>query len=364
MKNFFLKAIMLTAFAAIITGASAQEKKAAPIRLSGLFMNEVQGNFSNGEWNNTDWLSISAETDLWKGAKAKGGLYGFYNVRIDQDKSWSVANDRLYFSNLPWYENKLMLSHLGIEQWLANDKVMLWLGVRKAGMDYMFTPYSLFFLNTAIITNPAVGNLWGVPTYGVSSLCFHAQWEFLPGLTLKNSLYNGVYSTHCDQMFRFRPHRDGINNVTEISYKGNGNNPYIGEYHVGLVAGKSLYTGANNDGQKHGGTAWFTNIDQPLITGRYPVGLMLQGGVTRKVVSNCYGYYSVGLQVANLLTEKTRLGVASSRAYFADGIHETDIEVTCSYPVYKNVELQPGLHMIRTSGETNTCGLLRASIFF
>jgi len=373
MKKITRKGILLMATASLLLNANAQKKGEYPIVWNGSFTTEAEGNFTNGEWNSTSLLFLNAEAKLWKGAKAQGGITGMYNLRLDQDKSWSVCDDRMMFSNLPYIKEPMLLSHLGIEQRLLDDKVMLFLGVRKADMDYFITPYSLLFLNTAVIINPVVSTVWGVPHYGTSALCFHAQWEFMPGFTVKYSLYNGQKSSCWDQMFYFRPNRDGVNQIAELSYKGDGCcSSYVGEYHLGMIYADSKYLDnyfasrviSNNDGKKHSGCSVFANVDQPLYVGKYPVGLMAQGGLTKKYVDNANAFYSLGLKMDNLMAEQSQVGVSLSRGYFADGVHESDFEITFSYPVMKNVAIQPGIHFISTSGERSTCALCRASINF
>ena len=193
------------------------------------------------------------------------------------------------------------------------------------------------------------------------ALGLNLTWEAIPGLTIKNSIFNGVASREWSRVFNFRPGHDGIMDIAQVIYKDADDDNLIGEYRAGIA-----YVDALQPGQidKHQSTAWMDHIDQPVVTGAYPVAVTLGGVVSKKKVNYAYQYYNAGAVVKNVLLQGSRLGVNLCRAYFSDGVHESDVEVEYALPVFKNVEIQPGVHFIRTSGESATAALVRASIFF
>ena len=357
MKRFAKKSLAFLAAGMMCVMASAQDK-ALPVEFSGIVCTEVNTNFE-GRWNNANLMFLTAKAPLWQGATFTGELGGFHDIGMEKHGGWwSVANDRQYFTNLP-IGNFLTLSQFNITQQIL-DNLSAKFGVFKAG-EFFVTPTNSLFLNTSIVTPPVFGNRWYMPCYHQQALGLNLTWEIVPGLTVKNSLFNGVASRQWSRVLNFRPGHDGIMDIAQVIYKDADDDNYIGEYRAGIAYADALQPGQID---KHKSTAWMAHIDQPVVTGAYPVAVTLGGVVSKEKVNYAYQYYNAGAVVKNVLLPGSRLGVNLCRAYFSDGVHESDVEVEYALPIFKNVEIQPGVHFIRTSGESTTAALVRASIFF
>jgi hypothetical protein len=367
MKRFFKEGLMILTAGIFCLNVSAQEE--SPIHWSGNLQTEGNVNFNNGEANGNALFFLDADAKVWKGGKVVGGFMSMYNIRLDQDKSWSVVSDqkdRTWFTNISLYKQlPFTLAVLGFSQQIT-DNFDIFFGVRKTDYDYFTTPYSSLFFNTGVICNSTMNSdRWNIANFNTAALCFHFDWEFLPGFTFKNSIYNGNGTDQVSKMFNFRPNRDGIMDIAELGYKGWSDDNYFGEYHLGVVYGNTYlneYEGI--DHKKRSEAVVYASINQPVLKGKYPVGIFGQGSLGKKNIRSAYDYFSLGALMDNLLISGSRAGVNINRAIFANGEHESDLEVTYNFPVFKGLNLQPGVHFIRTTGQSSTAGLVRAFFTF
>lgn len=301
---------------------------------------EVEWNMKNGETNFVNLLTANVEARLWQGATWQAGLLATDNLRLTQGKSWSVANDRQVFSNLPLDAGTpVILSLMGVSQCIT-PQLLVFAGLRNMNVDYFATPYTALFTQSSDGIFPTIADNFGVANYPAAALALHVEWEIAPRLLFKNSLYNGQSSDTWEYLFRVAPKADGILHVTEVSYNN--------RYHVGAVYGS-----------KQKNHSLYALVEQPVTS---HVGLLLQGGYTPKDDVDTYGYMGAGLIVQELFKEGDALGLQSHRALYNDGGHETDIEVTYRIEVIKHVSVQPALHFIRTSGKNFTVGLMRCCL--
>ena len=366
MKRMMKTGLALLVMTLCLTGASAQ--KESPIHWSGVFKTEGNVNFNNGEANGNAILFLDADAKTWKGGKILFGFQSMYSVRDEQNKSWSVVSDdrdRTWFTNINLKNLPFTLGRLGIYQDIT-DNFNIFFGISKTDYEYFTTPYSRLFLNTGVICNSTLNSdRWNIANFNTAALSFHFNWEFLPGWTFKNSIYNGYGTDEVSKQFRFRPNRDGIMDIAEFSYKGWNEKNYFGEYHLGVVYGDTYLNEYNGiDHKKRSQAVAYASVNQPLLKGQYPLGFFGQGSIGKKNVRSAYNYYSLGLLMDNLLVDKSRLGVNLNRAIFANGERESDLEFTYNVPVLNICNLQPGIHFLRTSGKSTTAGLLRAIFVF
>jgi carbohydrate-selective porin OprB len=332
------------------------------LTLSLKLTNEGHWNMSNGKGNYLNQLEAGLEVGLWKNGTLQADLLSAYNQRIANNDGISVAEDHQVFSNILLDEQlPLSLFQFGIEQ-KVTDNFSLYVGVRNMNIDYFCTPYTAFFTNSSNGIYPTIADNFSVGNYPAASMCLHIDWEIAKNVMLKNSFYNGRASTKWDEVFRFRPNADGIINVTEISYDGSDEEgKLLGKYHAGFLYSN---TPSGGETEKRANCSIFGLIEQPLLKGSKEIGLLLQGGYSPKKKNDTYGYFGAGIVADNLLREGDGAGLNVNRVLCNGGEHETDVELTYNIPIVNHLNLQPALHFIRTSGESNTVGMLRAVVSF
>ena len=75
------------------------------------------------------------------------------------------------------------------------------------------------------------------------ALGLNLTWEAIPGLTIKNSIFNGVASREWSRVFNFRPGHDGIMDIAQVIYKDADDDNLIGEYRAGIAYVDALQPG-------------------------------------------------------------------------------------------------------------------------
>lgn len=344
---------------------------------------EISGT-TEGLWNITDgkagWcnlLEVSAETGLWKGAGLEAAAISTYNLGIP------VAGDLQAFSCIDAGPDKAFrLIEAGIRQDIG-DKCSVYAGLRNIDMDHFTTPFTALFTNASHGNFPILSANFPLATYPLAALCLHAEFSPLQGLTLRESLYNGVASDRINRQFRFCPRGDGMFNIGSLSYHIGEEGRHHGYYAVGYALGSSpSETSPDKIASKREQTglarslpsvsgqsktfnyALWTLIEQPLLhVGESHLGAMWQGGTSPASRSTCRHYWGAGLIWSNIPPRMTQVGLVVNRALYADG-RETDVELTGSFPVCDHFTLQPAVHCINTGGNYTAAAQLRAILEF
>ena len=322
---------------------------------------EISGT-TEGLWNITDgktgWcnlLEVSAETGLWKNAQLETAAISTYNLGIP------VAGDLQAFSCIDAGPDKAFrLIEAGIRQNIG-DKGSVYAGLRNIDMDHFTTPFTALFTNASHGNFPILSANFPLATYPLAALCLHTEFSPLPGLTFRESLYNGVASDRINRQFRFCPRSDGMFNIGSLSYHIGEEDRHHGYYAVGYALGSSP---TETSADKTFNYALWTLIEQPLLhVGESHLGAMWQGGTSPASRSTCRHYWGAGLIWSNIPPQMTQVGLVVNRALYADG-RETDVELTGSFPVCNHFTLQPAVHCINTNGNYTAAAQLRAILEF
>lgn len=360
MKMRKISILIVFLITAIVSNASSDSTR---VTTSLKWQSEGNWNMTNGKCNFLDLLEAGIHVKLWKGASIHADMLSAYNQRLENDKSASVADDKQMFTNLVLQDKlPLALYEFDIEQ-IITDNFKIRFGVRNMNADYFASPYTSLLTNASNGIFPTIADNFSVGNYPTASMCLHLEWNITKNITLRNSLSNGKSSTKWDEVFRVRPNADGIINLTEISYEANENSsmPLLGSYHAGIVYGNIPKDGET---KKHSDYSIYGLVEQPLISGEKKLGLLLQGGYSPKSKNDTYGYFGAAIEAGNIIRKDDEAGVAVNRALYNGGEHETDVEITYKIPVIEHLKIQPAIHFIRTTGESNTVGLLRAIVEF
>lgn len=309
--------------------------------------------YNRGNWINI--LDVGIDQRLWRNATISLNLLSVNNLRNTHGLG-GVADDLHIFSAIEDGDVDLSLFMFGLTQSIGD--VNLFLGVRNVNIDYFTSPWNSLFTASTNGLLPIISHNYPLSDSPLSALCLHIEWATRFGFTIKNSLYNGVAGDAWDTRFRFRPHRDGVMNITELSYAGD-DDDYVGNYHAGMVYGNVRLE--DSDSRRNRFSFWGL-AEQPIyITpGGNRLELLLQGGYAPR--GTCKFYAGAGLIWRGLSDKEDYVGVLVNRSLHDEG-NETAMELTYSY-TYKYLTIQPALHEVFTSHGAQSIAVLKLIFSF
>ncbi len=316
---------------------------------------EGQWNISDGKTGWCNLLEVSVETTLWRDARLETAAVSTYSPGTP------VAEDLQAFSCIDAGPDKAFrLIEAGIRQDVG-DKASVYAGLRNIDMDYFTTPFTALFTNSSHGCFPVLSANFPLATYPLAALCLHAEYSPLPGLTFRESLYNGVADDRVGRQFRFCPRSDGMFHIGGLSYHIGEEDLHHGYYAAGYALGSNP---SETSAEKTFNYALWVLVEQPLLhVGESRLGTIWQGGASPASRSACRYYWGAGLVWCDIPPRMTQVGLVVNRALYADG-RETDVELTGSFPVCNHFTLQPAVHCINTNGNYTVAAQLRAILEF
>lgn len=350
MKHFALLAAAILCFSV----ASGREKPAGTA-VNVNFTTEGLYNTTTDKANWINLLNVQLDQRLWRNATLTVDLLSVYNLRDSKDMG-GIADDLDIFSAIEDESIDLSLFMFGLTQRIG--PVTLFAGVRNVNNDYFTSPWNSVFTGSTNGLLPIISHDYPLSDSPLSALCFHVEWDIVKALKLKNSLYNGVAGRGWDERFRFRPGRDGILNITELSYTNEEQTGYAGNYHLGAVYGNVR---EEESGVKQSSYSFWTLLEQPLYRGHSSraLELLLQGGYSPHCV--CDRYAGAGLVWRSVFGKKDYAGALVNRTWHDAG-NETALEFTYSFTL-GSLTVQPAIHQI-FAVRNQTIAMLKLSFDF
>lgn len=312
-------------------------------------------NISDGKVGWCNLLDASMQTKLWKGASLDLGALATYNLNTP------VVDDLQVFTSLDAGSDKAFrLIQAGLTQEFG-EHFLLFAGLRNVDVDHFTTPFTGLFTNASHGNFPVLSANFPLATFPVAAMCLHTEIRPIKGLTIRESVYNGVASDRLDEQFRICPQSDGVFNIGSVSYHlGESEEEHNGHYTLGYALGTSPSEEFENELTYN--YALWALVEQPIVKlGRTELSGLLQGGASPATRSSCRGYWGAGLLLGNITKNEAQIGIVVNRALYADG-RETDVELTGSFPVCKYFTLQPAVHCINTNGHYTAAAQLRAIV--
>ncbi len=346
MRQFLLSIALLGA----ITTAMGQEAATS------LNINYTTEGLYNATTNKANWinlLNVEATQRLWRNATLSLDLLSVDNLRNSKGKE-GVADDLNVFSAIEDGSVALSLFMFGITQRFG--PVDLFFGVRNVNNDYFTSPWNSVFTGSTNGLLPVISHGYPLSDSPLSAMCLHLDWEIIKNLRLKSSLYNGVAGSGWDERFRIRPERDGVLNISEVSYTSDTEDNYLGNYHFGVVYG---YVPEVAGGRKVSTTSFWTLIEQPIYrsAASKTLALLVQAGGSPRCV--CDAYLGGGVVWRGLFGAENYLGALVNRTWHDQG-NETALELTYSF-TKSFVTIQPALHQIFSPRRNQTIAMLKVS---
>lgn len=340
------------------SAAYSQGKQGKEVEFGLEYTTELQNDFK-GKFNWVNLWTASYKQELWR-----NGFARVETVSIYKTSSRGIADDLQTFSNI---EN----DNLYLNIFLAGythlfEKTELFAGIRNVNEDYFTGEYTSVFTNSECGIYTPVAEGFPLANYPLSSVCVHVEFEPAERLVLKNSLYNGfagkVFGGK-ESCFNIRPKKDGVMNLTEISF--NPKSDYYGLYNIGcgIHSGYKRYNESDGGRQKRtpvNYALWASAEQEFYKSGNKTLGMLLQFGSALKSINPCKWYYGAGFILTGLTAEgNDKLGLNVNRAIFR-GTAENALELTWQYEPARFLTLQPAYHHIKTGSSTRyNIGMLR-----
>ncbi|MBR2333218.1 MAG: hypothetical protein IKA60_02675 [Rikenellaceae bacterium] len=317
-----------------------------------------------GLWNATDnranminIVDVALDQSLWSGATLEVNMLSVNNMRNLMGEI-PTTPDGGVFGSVERVSIPLSLFKFGIEQ--VAGRTRNFIGVRNIHSDYFVTPWNSLYTAAVNGLLPTLSRQMPFANSAGAALGLHFEWDITRwGLSYKSSLYNGRASTRWDEVFRFRPRRDGVVCLSELAMEG-APDSYVGIYKIGAATGRVR---ADDDSDKSYGGSYWAQVEQPLyVEGEgNAVALILRGGYASKNLWQ--GYWGAGFAWRGVAGPSVDyLGALVTRTWHKVEC-ETAVEVTYAY-TWRWLTVQPSVHWVHTSSASRWFGELRASLAF
>ncbi len=314
------------------------------------------------EWDmnkNVNWvnfLRLEASLKPWR-----NGSFDLATLHVAKTDPY-IIDDYQVFSNIYGENLVAAIAVLGyMHTW--EDLAHVFFGVRNMNEDFFVSDMASLFTNSSPGIFPTIGASYDIANFPVSALTlyFDLKWK---NFTLKNSFYNGVghngWNNH-NNPFMFRPKKDGVFNITEISYEWD-----KGSYFTG-VAVHSKHFDENMEGdfepvENKASCAWYIYGEQNVWENAdNKIGVMAQFSINSKRNNACRTYAEVGSVWE--YKEDNQTGLSFQYADFLEG-KEYSIEATYLHAFNDHFSFQPALQFIHNNNGNYTPILARLYVDF
>ncbi len=314
-------------------------------------------NASENRANMINIVDLGLEQSLWRGGSLQANLLSVNNMRSLMGRP-SLAPDGGVFGSVERVSIPVSLFKFGIEQRAGRTRSFI--GVRNIHSDYFVTPWNSIYTAAVNGLLPTLSRQMPFANTAGAALGLHFHWDITRwGLSYKSSLYNGRASTRWDEVFRFRPRRDGIVCLSELAMEGEPNT-YVGIYKIGAATGRVR---ADDDSDRSYGGSYWAQVEQPLYVRADGTAVMmiLRGGYASKNLWQ--GYWGAGVAVRGVAPRGVDyLGALVTRTWHKIEC-ETAVELTYAY-TWRFITAQPSIHWVHTSSVNRWFGELRVSLAF
>lgn len=335
----------------IITSAHSQTAIDVGVNYTTEFFygfNEEKANWAN-------ILDVDFSRQLWHNGSIRLNLLASDNLRASRGKE-PIAPDLEIFSAIEEESASLSMFIFGITQKIGISDVFI--GVRNVNEDYFDTPWNSLFTSPSNGLYPCISEGYPLADAPRAALCLHSEMRFSPRWLYKSSLYNGVATGDWLRVFNFRPRKQGILAISELTYSGR-EGSYVGAYHLGTVFGDCY---DEERGKKVKNDSFWLLVEQPLYYARggSQLQLLLQGGYS--TAGTCRGYFGAGAVWKGVWQEDDYIGLLAQRSFHDEG-DETDWELTYSLR-YGPAQIQPALHLLFGGDKTRAIGVMKLVMEF
>ncbi len=325
---------------------------------------------TEAEWDLKDhaaWMNEAVLYGTWKPAHHSSfELASLHTYGIGTNM---IVDDLQGFSNIKNENLAIGLNILdyAFETTLGTDSthnLQLYTGIRNVNEDYFATGCNTLFLNSSNGIFPTIGANFPIANFPLAGLCpIHISYEHSCGINAKFSIYNGLGGKLTDgTVFRFRPKKDGITTMSEISYKDE-DSPYYKLYAAGIATNNSpIGVEEGNYSKKHR-AVWWALMEQGLFwSENFNINILLQGSTTLTGDDICSNYFGAGLTLGLDESERTirlqSVGLMAQHATFEVG-REWSEELILKVGLFDRFSFKPSFQLIERDQKLQTAAIVR-----
>lgn len=339
----------------VVEVASAEERRRTAIDL--VYTAIGTWGMNSSKVGMVNILDAAIAQPLWAGGTLEANLLSVANIRSEMGRG-PVITEPGIVGSLEVGSIPLSLFKFGIEQ--AAGRTRSFVGVRNIHSDYFITPWNSIFTASVNGLLPTLSRQMPFASTPAAAFGLHFEWDITRwGLSYKSSLYNGWASTRWDEVFRFRPRRDGIVCLSELAMEGRAGT-YVGTYKLGAATGR--VRSRDDSDRSYNGSYWAL-IEQPIYiqADGAAIALILRGGYASK--NEWQGYWGAGAVWQGVFDRGTDyLGMLVTREWRRTGC-QTAYEVSYAYR-WHFLTLQPTLHWVHTPARDHWYTTLRLALAF
>lgn len=319
---------------------TSQTSKAQKFGLD--YTSEFQTDFKNN-YNFLNLLKLQAEVNISKHLSFQASTIS--TAKTNENK---LIDDFQGFSNIE-IENIPLALAVANFQWKINENNSIYLGVRNMNEDYFVSDVTSFYTNSSGGVFPTIGANYPIANYPVASLGLHYSYNS-ENIALQASIYNGTaYSDFYgkESVFSFNPKNDGIFAISQVEYKYNGSNYFLGAcLHYGEL---------DKIEDKETRASIWAYAEQKIMEDFYLIGAYSYAFHSS---SPCKDFAGVG---GKFNLKDWEFGVLSTYCKFQD-IREWANEISIRYNIQDNLYIQPTFHFINQPNHSHAIGLLRIGV--
>lgn len=303
------------------------------------YTSEFQTDFKNN-YNFLNLLKLEAEINISKHLSFQAST-----ISTAKTNEAKLIDDFQGFSNIEIEDIPLAISVANIE-WKINDKNSIFVGVRNINEDYFVSDVTSFYTNSSGGVFPTIGANYPIANYPVASLGLHYSYDS-ENIGVQASVYNGTaYSKSFgkESVFSFNPKNDGIFAISQIEYKHNGSNYFLGAcMHYGEL---------DEIEDKETRSSIWAYAEQKIMENFYLIGAYSYAFHSS---SPCNDFAGIG---GKFNLKNWEFGLLSTYCKFQDS-KEWANEISIKYNINDNVYIQPTFHFIGQPNHFHSIGLLR-----
>ncbi len=311
----------------------------SPISLGVDYTAEVHTHFK-GNYNFVNLLRLNMSATISDRLAIKAGT-----ISVFKTKDTYILDDLQGFSNIDSDRLLLGLSMLGAE-WQIDDNNLLFAGIRCMNEDYFTSPVTSLYTNSSCGIYPTIAANYPIANYPFASVGIHYTYDN-DRLGVQASVYNGKgynrFAGH-DNVFHFKPNRDGIFSLAQAEYKVGENRYFLG--------GCVHYGRPYEEAQEKVCTTLWTYGEQQLSP-----TFALMAGYSHAFAhdGDCKDFAALALKAD---IKGMEWGLLTDYAKYSVG-EEWATELTCKTAIGKYCYLQPTVHFINNAGGSHVAALLR-----
>lgn len=357
MKELYFTTVLFTLALTPITAQDIPDSDNQPLAFEASYTGDNINNISGGLKTGSCYLgkaNIGLSFDFHKAGLWKGT--SFYLLAANThgaSPSSDMLGDMQVASNIE-AGNHTYLQQIWFKQKFS--KLEFTIGLQDLNVEFANLEHGALFLNSSFGMLPIISNNFAAPIFPLTTLGFTTKWTISDKSLWINALYDGKPTD-----FDYNPYNmkwqfisgDGLLAISEFQYHTRIND-LPSSYKLGTYTHSHIVENSFGnhipDSLNHNLFGIYAYADQKLwVRNSKSLGMFAQLGFSPSKASVSNFYMGLGVCYSGLLSKQhtDALGFAIAHEGFRNtSKHETTLELTYQYFVYKNLYVQPDFQYI------------------